>query len=82
MEVTVFHIPKAKCTLEGEDVFWSHQGVSDPNTTLNNHFKINDPLFAYKHARGRCPLTKKVFLDRINMIALLLGEESLKGHGI
>lgn len=57
LEVTVFHIPKTKCTLEGEDVFWSHQeGASDPNTTLNNHFKINDPpangpLFAYKHAR-------------------------------
>ena len=27
-------------------------------------------------------MTKKVFLDRINVITLMLGEDSLKGHGI
>ena len=88
MEVTVFHILKTKCASEGEDVFWSRQeGVSDPKATLDNHVRINDPpdnspLFTYKHARVICPLTKKAFLDRINAVAALLSEESLKGHSI
>ena len=60
LEVTVFHIPKTKCSSEGEDVFWSC--VSDPKAALDNHFRINDPpadgpLFAYRHARGIHPLT-------------------------
>ena len=88
LEVTVFHLPRTKCAPEGEDVFWSHQdGVTDPKTALNNHLQTNNPpvdgpLFAYRHAKGLCLLTKKVFLDRINVITLALGEDSLKGHGI
>ena len=88
LEVTVFHLPKTKCSSEGEDVFWSQQnGITDPKAALENHFRINNPpadgpLFTYRHARGLCPLTKKVFLDRINRIASMLGEDSLKGHGI
>ena len=88
LEVTVFHLPKTKCSSEGEDVFWLQQnGITDPKATLENHFRINDPpadgpLFAYRHVRGLHPLTKKVFLDRINRIASMLGEDSLKGHGI
>ena len=55
LEVTVFHLPKIKCSSEGEDVFWSWQnGITDPKATLKNHFQINDPpadgpLFAYRH---------------------------------
>ena len=88
LEVTVFRIPKTKCTSDREDVFWSCQdGITDPKATLDNHLWINDPpaegpLFAYRHSRGLRPLTKKVFLERINAIAVLLGEQSLKGHGI
>ena len=88
LEVTVFQIPKMKCALEGEDVFWSHQdGITDPKAALDNHLWINNPLakgplFAYRHSRGLRPLTKKVFLERINMITVLLDEQSLKGHGI
>ena len=88
LEVTVFRIPKTKCTSDREDVFWSCQdGITDPKATLDNHLRINDPpaegpLFAYRHSRGLRPLTKKVFLERINAIAVLLGEQSLKGHGI
>ena len=88
LEVTVFPIPKTKCALEGEDMFWSHQdGIIDPKAALDNHLRINDPLaegplFAYRHSRGLHPLTKKVFLERINAIAVLLGEQSLKEHRI
>ena len=88
LEVTVFHLPKTKCSSEGEDVFWSQQnGITDLKAALENHFQINDPpadgpLFTYRHVRGLHPLTKKVFLDRINRIASMLGEDSLKGHGI
>ena len=61
--------------------------VSEPKAALNIHFQINNPpmeglLFAYRHARGLHPLTKKVFLDQINTIVVLLGEDNLKGHGI
>ena len=53
LEVMVFHLPKAKCSSEGEDVFWSWQnGITDSKATLENHFWINDPpvdgpLFTY-----------------------------------
>ena len=77
-----------KCASEGEDMFWSCQdGVTDPKAALDNHLRINDPpaegpLFAFRHSRGLRLLTKKVFLERINAIAVLLGEQSLKGHRI
>ena len=88
LEVTVFHLPRTKCAPEGEDVFWLHQdGVTDPKAALNNHLQNNNPLvdgplLAYRHAKGLHQLTNKVFLDQINIIALALGEDSLKGHGI
>jgi hypothetical protein len=43
---------------------------------------MNAHLFTYKHAKGIRPLTKQVFMDRLNTAASLLGKESLKGHGI
>lgn len=88
LEVTVFHLPKTKCSDEGEDVFWSEQrGITDPKANLQNHFRVNNPprdgpLFTYRHHKGLRPLTKKVFLDRISSIASSIGEENLKGHGI
>ena len=88
LEVTVFHLPRMKCATEGEEVFWSHQdGITDPKALLENHLQVNNPpanghLFAYKHHRGFCPLTKRTFLERINTIATVLGEVDRKGHGI
>ena len=88
LEVMVFHLPKTKCATEGEDVFWSHQdGITDPKALLKNHLHINNPtpngqLFAYRHHKGFHPLTKRSFLERINMVAATLGEDNLKGHGI
>ena len=88
LEVMVFHLPKTKCSSAGEDVLWSHQDrVTDLKDALENHLQINNPpadgpLFTYRHDRRLCPLTKKVFLDRINTITLLLGEDSPKEHGI
>jgi hypothetical protein len=43
LEVTVFALPRTKCSLHGED--WAIQdGTMDPNTHLKNHLTINDPL--------------------------------------
>ena len=72
MEVTVFALPRTKCSLLGEDVYWAVQeGISNPDTHLNNHFSVNDPpmnahLFTYKHPKGIHPLTKQVFIDCLN----------------
>ncbi|KAG2339695.1 hypothetical protein BDR05DRAFT_977663 [Suillus weaverae] len=44
-EVTVFHLPRTKVALAGEDVYWAAQsGVIDPQATLTNHLTINKPL--------------------------------------
>src|SRR5882762_4932818 len=75
LEVTVFHLPRTKCAEKGEDVFWSQQdGITDPKINFHNHLRINSPprdghLFAYRHNKGYRPLTKRAFLDRINVIA-------------
>ena len=88
LEVTSFSLPKTKCSDEPEDAYWSKQsGVADPEANFNNHIAINSPpsngpLFAYKHGNGHKPLTHKVFLDRLNEIALALGLGPLKGHGL
>ena len=87
-QVTVFKLPRTKTSITGEDVFWSRQeGSIDPQAALANHFTVNDPphdqaLFSWKHPNGIRPLTRNEFLKRINLAALDLGIESLKGHGI
>jgi hypothetical protein len=86
--VTVFRLPHTKSSSDGEDVFWAvQQGVSDPQAALANHFAINSPppdqpLFSWRHPNGSRPLTRNLFLKRINLAASELGLESLKGHGI
>ena len=88
MEVMVFHLPKTKCAMEEEDVSWSCQdGITDPKALLENHLCINNPppnghLFVYRHCKSFRPLTKRSFLERINMVTAALGEDTLKGHGI
>jgi hypothetical protein len=54
---------------------------------LNNHFQINNPppnahLFSYRHLNGLRPLTKRIFMNRLNVIAASLNLDSLKGHGV
>ncbi|KIM86983.1 hypothetical protein PILCRDRAFT_47172, partial [Piloderma croceum F 1598] len=88
LEVTVFRLPKTKCAAQGEDIFWSEKnGTTDPKASLANHLRINSPpenghLFAYRHGKGHRSLTKRAFLDRIQTIAVSIGEDNLKGHGI
>ena len=88
LEVTSFSLPKTKCSDEPEDAYWSKQsGVADPEKIFDNHIIVNNPppngpLFAYKHGNGHKALTHKVFLDQLNDIAVMLGLESLKGHGL
>jgi len=65
---TVFHIPKTKTSIHGEDVSWSKQaGDTDPEAALAHHMVLNKPLadahlFSYlKDSRFR-PLTKTEFI--------------------
>ena len=88
LRVTVFRLPRTKCSITGEDVYWATQhGIYDPQAAISNHFAVNDPprlqaLFSWKHPNGIRPLTKPEFLRRVNLAASELGLESLKGHGI
>lgn len=86
--VTVFRIPRTKCSNAGEDVYCAAQpGLVDPLAELNNHFQINNPppnahLFSYPHLNGFRPLTKRIFMNRLNAITSSLNLDSLKGHGV
>jgi hypothetical protein len=88
LRVTVFRLPRTKCSITGEDVFWAVQhGVCDPQAALSNHFKVNNPprsqpLFSWRHPNGIRALTRAEFLKRINLAASELGLACLKGHGI
>ena len=86
--VTVFRIPRTKCSKDGEDVYCAAQpGPINPTAELENHFSVNNPpadshLFAYVHAASHRPLTKRTFLNRLNTVATSLGLAPLKGHGV
>ena len=86
--VTVFKLPRTKCSISGEEVFWAAQeGAFDPQTAIATHFAVNNPppnqpLFTWRHPNGLRPLTRSEFLKRINVAASELGIDSLKGHGI
>jgi hypothetical protein len=88
LRVTVFSLPRTKCAIDGEDVYWASQcGVYDPQAALSNHFAVNSPprtqaLFSWRHPSGIRVLTRAEFLKRINLAASELDLESLKGHGI
>ena len=87
-QVTVFKLPRTKCSISGEEVFWAAQeGAFDPKTAISTHFTVNNPppdqpLFSWRHPNGLRPLTRNEFLKRINLAASELGIDSLKGHGI
>ena len=80
--------PSTKCSDKPEDAYWSRQsGAADPEKNFDNHIIVNNPppngpLFGYKHGNRHKALTCKDFLDQLNNIAVMLGLESLKGHGL
>ncbi|KIJ99708.1 hypothetical protein K443DRAFT_101747 [Laccaria amethystina LaAM-08-1] len=85
---TVFHIPRTKASIHGEDVSWSKQsGDTDPEAALAHHMKINKPpadghLFSYlKNSRFR-PLTKTEFIRTVAAAARSAGLDPRQGHGI
>ena len=89
LEETTIFIPWTKVAKErGETIFWAKQdGVVDPHTALANHLQVNNPaannhLFAFKHGDGFRPMTKVIFLTRINKIVSSNGWQKLTGHGI
>ena len=88
LSVTVFRLPRTKCSSDGEDVFWAAQeGICDPQHALSNHLAVNNPpqdqpLFAWRHPSGLRALTRSEFLKSINLAAFELGLDSLKGHSI
>jgi len=65
---TVFHIPKTKASMHGEDVSWSKQlGNTNPEAALTHHLALNKPLadghlFSYLKNSHFRPLTKTAFI--------------------
>lgn len=92
LEQTNFALPRTKSSPHGESVYWARQdGPTDPEAALDNHFVVNnpgqnDPLFSYRHAKGRAislrPLTKSVFITRLNLAFKAAGLMPVPGHGI
>ena len=85
---TVFHIPRTKASMHGEDVSWSKQsGDTDPEAAFVHHLALNKPppnghLFAYlKNSRFR-PLMKTEFIWTVAAAARAAGLEPHQGHGI
>lgn len=88
LEMTNFHIPRTKMSVEGEDVFWARQlGPVDPQEALSNHIRVNEPsqdgaLFAYRHKNSLRPLTKTCFLKKLAIATKAAGHRPVQGHGI
>lgn len=85
----VFHIPRTKSSLTGEDVYWAKQNNdADPLAAIDNHFTINnappdDALFAYKLPNDKHrPLTRRAFIERINKTLKEMDLPTLQGHSI
>ena len=89
LEETVIFIPWTKVAKEkGEKIFWAKQnGIVDPQAALGNHLRINKPpandhLFSFKFENTMRPMTRHIFLARINKIVSEKGLPKLPGHGI
>ncbi|KAF8951390.1 DNA breaking-rejoining enzyme [Flammula alnicola] len=88
LKSTVFHIPRTKTAINGEDVSWSMQhGDTDPEAAFHKHTEVNQPpregpLFAYRHKNTHRPLTKTKFLEVVRKAAKEAGLEPRQGHGI
>ena len=85
---TVFHIPRTKTSIHGEDVSWSKQsGDTDPEAALAHHMALNKPppdghLFSYLKDSKFRPLTKTEFIRTVAAAARKAGLEPRQGHGI
>lgn len=89
LEVTNFRLPWTKSAPQGEDVYWAKQnGLADPHSALDHHWRINDPppnahLFAYRVPNGpHRPLTKPKFLKTLEAALKQANAPALNGHGI
>ena len=88
LQAKVFHVPRTKTSIHGEDVSWSKQnGPTDPEAALLAHLALNQPpqngpLFAYKHGKSHRPLTKKKFIETLAAAATAAGLDPRQGHGI
>jgi hypothetical protein len=88
LHTKVFHIPRTKTSIHGEEVSWSKQnGPTDPEAALLAHLTLNNPpqngpLFAYKHGQSHRPLTKKKFIATLAAAATAAGLDPRQGHGI
>ena len=86
--MTIFHLPRTKTSVEGEEVSWAPQdGITNPEAAFNQHLQVNTPppdgpLFAYKHKHKHKPLTKTCFLQVVAKVAREAGRDPLQGHGI
>lgn len=88
-EQTVLFIPWTKAAREkGETIYWAEQeGAVDPKSALSNHLKINKPsgdshLFSFQHEGSTRPMTRNIFLTKINKILKDNNLPKLQGHGI
>ena len=88
-EQTVITLPWSKVSKEkGEEIYWAHQeGAADPKAALKHHLWINNPpkdahLFSFKYNGSFRPMSRHIFLDRIDKVAAKLKLEKLTGHGI
>ncbi|KIK93880.1 hypothetical protein PAXRUDRAFT_144066, partial [Paxillus rubicundulus Ve08.2h10] len=83
IEILVLHIPQTKTNWEGEDLSFLRQVPNDPTdpwTTLDNHFTVNNPphdlpLFSYHYLNTHRTLMK----SEVSKAASL---EPLQGHGM
>ena len=85
---TIFHIPRTKASLHGEDVSWSKQvGDTDPEAAFTHHMALNKPpedrhLFTYLKNSHFRPLTKTEFIQTMAVAARAAGLDPHQGHGI
>ena len=77
-----------KCSTSGETTqCMTLNHLTDPVAWLQYHFMINnlgssDHLFAWKHLKGKCFLTRNKVMKRIQEIVALHSLPNLKGHSL
>ena len=85
---TIFHIPRTKASLHGEDVSWSKQADdTDPEAAFTHHMALNKPpedrhLFTYLKNSHFRPLTKTEFIQTMAVAARAASLDPHQGHGI
>jgi hypothetical protein len=88
LDIIAFHLPATKCSPSGKDKQCAPiPHFTDLVTWLDNHLHINAPhlndhLFAWRHAKGRCLLTKTEVTSRIKELIKQFELPNLKGHSL